>query len=431
MNSFCFMLLTNQYKNPQSFAVEKLLRVLLQQIASVGDCPLQRHWAAALLSPIGAFLERGGIYPHFGTCGSGECSCDIVDWTVGITKSYALKAVRAVVQSDRGIRYWKHTREALHLGAVLSATIPGDHSTQDRWNPSYRGHHDGFSFDINQSRWIEDFLNYHYGVCDDVAIADMFFMLSQSRGIEEWADLSWFVDALAHAMQHSTMCVRHSALQVTFRMRRTLASLPVIQPLLPGLYAIVLNNDDTAYPFDEIMMRYLWILYAFTLYHNHIWATNLFQTEHFEQCCKLTLVYSRRSRRSLHPLYLIAIMDILEVRNTQCNFRNSIDQNLCFEILSHAWWTVYFAVDENRARNVEDLTLQVESGWEMLDELLLHLIAFTTRYHNTHSSVMAKWAYNYLPGQVLRGLQQTVPESLAITLMQELISNITTFTMPP
>ncbi|KAH7909773.1 hypothetical protein BJ138DRAFT_1154462 [Hygrophoropsis aurantiaca] len=445
-------------------------RVLLRELASVGNITAdyssrsaQAQWAEALLPPLAIFLNRGLIYPGFGKCESEECSCGMVNWTVGIAKSYALKATRAI-EPDRKARAWKQTREALRLGAVLSATTPGNHPTQDRWNPAYHGHLVPFSFDINQSRWVDDFLSHHYDACDDMAIADVLFMLSQSRDIEKWADSPWFVAALVRAMQHSAMHVRHSALQVMCRMRRALArSVTDVQDFLHNLYAAVSINPPAAHVSDErpdqskpdndwnARICFLQIVYTFTLHHDYIWATDLFQTKVSEHIwttdpfrtkisediwdtdlfktekSRYLSSYLRRGGSMPTPIYVIAILDTLEDRNAQCNFLNSFDQNTSITILTIAWFAAAKCIVHlgYRATGVEHPSLRIKSEIldEVLDETLPHLVAFTVRHQKTYSSAMAQLAV-YFTG-ALWHLQQTRPESPEIALVQKLISDAT------
>ncbi|KAH7907337.1 hypothetical protein BJ138DRAFT_1160390 [Hygrophoropsis aurantiaca] len=239
----------------------------------------------------------------------------------------------------------------------------------------------------------------------------MLFMLSHSRDIEKSEVFPWFVDALARAMQHNTIHVRHSALRLWPRyLPQRLRYLRLSQRDCFAVFNAIELDGGTTDPSSEIIECYLRILYTFTFHHDRIWTTALSRTKFFGQSCKLALRF---------PLYIIAILDILEDRKTQCNFRDSVDQEMRFRILSNAWLDVHPTAIQSLHG---PLKLDPRIASEILDDVLPRLVAFTLRHVNTDNAAMDQFIFLLDLENALPYLEGTFPGSPVIWQIKEIRS---------
>ncbi|KAH7912119.1 hypothetical protein BJ138DRAFT_837348 [Hygrophoropsis aurantiaca] len=324
---------------------------------------------------------------------------------------------------------WKNVRATLHLSAMLSTSC--DHykeGSSRQWLSTYHCGHDSL-FNIDGPEWAVSFLKHHYDVHDDTAVADTFFMLSQSRNVKQWADSTLFMDALVFAMQgDQPVHVRHTALRTVWKMRHVLTqpnsvllSSSQLSEFSSALYSAVSTNihapddsntDNSSDRFFSVErdMYYLQIIYTFSLNAQivDIWNTCLRWHGHLERCRDLALYLGDTRMLTAQSAYLLAILEIVESHKIECNFVAAFNQELRRGHLICAW---------SLTAGLKPAALDLFP----IEELLPTMIAFTSRYQDTYGLVKPTTLYKN-PGRLLRNLRRNRPQSQAmIKLLKEKI----------
>ncbi|KAH7911662.1 hypothetical protein BJ138DRAFT_1150130 [Hygrophoropsis aurantiaca] len=235
-----------------------------------------------------------------------------------------------------------------------------------------------------------------------MAVADEFFMLSQSRDIEQWRNSASFIHEIVHAMQHRNECVRHSALQVVRRMRHALASLGTVSAA--EIIASIQFESD-----KDQNLCCLQIIYTFALHHDATWTTDILQ----KHANILHLQPTEDLSFSAHSVYLLALLAIAEGDN-KYDFRSSFEQKLRSEHLSNAW----------RPEAIGPLTAN-EPNPDAFDEVLPNFIAFTTRHQTDYGSARSQTC-NY-PELLLDYLQINRPHNPSVKLLQVMIPKLSPY----
>ncbi|KAH7911665.1 hypothetical protein BJ138DRAFT_893311 [Hygrophoropsis aurantiaca] len=379
------------------------MRKFLQQSASVVDATAVQQ--ETLLCSLAPFLEKCQIYPNFDTCDSKACLCDKVDSVMTIYTS-CMDRVQQATDAESRAETLNRARAVLRLGVVLSVFPLDRYHKQNRWNPTYHGHPVRFVMVGPES--TVDFLQHHYNLRDDEAVADAFFMLSQSRNVEQWATSSLFIDEIIRGMEHKAEHVRHSALQLVRRMRHALTTseptvVAAISSHLCDLIPSVRFDDDTGQ-----LLCCLQIIFSFTLYYRFTWVTDFLQ----KVSDSLLKLLHAKSIASNLPVYLLALLEIVEGYDIKCSFRSSFDDELRSQLLPQAWLALSPLINN-------------ELNSDTVDEVLPNLIAFTNRYHNDNGSTTSETLDHAI--HLFHHLRAKRPESPSIPLLRELLSKLHTY----
>ncbi|KAH7928469.1 hypothetical protein BV22DRAFT_1030782 [Leucogyrophana mollusca] len=338
--------------------LRRTLQILLTACRTEAPMNVESH-AMRLLQPLSLCFDAG-IEPDFGACRSKECGCEVMEWGWHTCQSMVGKLWStdelsdpddAMSEEERS-EIWRTARAALHLSASLACCGYHDNPYYQctRWRPNYGGHR-GRPV-IDGPDWAIRFLNEHYDARDPIAVADTYTMLSQARDIHQWADSPAFVGAIIHAMgPDQPTRVRHSALRAAWEIRCALGfPKDAIRSLLPdfivALHSAVTTNldpPDSTTVTDSVNrfidegrdLCYLQIIFALTQNSGGVYDDHLRDAGHFHRC----LDVAKHTGASYYMLsvYLIAIVETLQARDTDRGFFDTFDLDLRSQHHRSAW----------------------------------------------------------------------------------------------
>ncbi|KAH7921776.1 hypothetical protein BV22DRAFT_1038268 [Leucogyrophana mollusca] len=375
-------------KFDKSLVAGMLLRRTLQILPTacrITEAPMNvESHAMRLLQPLSLCFDAG-IEPDFGACESKECGCEVIEWgwhtcqsIVGkLWSTSELSDPEEAMSEEERSEMWRTARAALHLSASMACCgyDQDNFSGQwTRWRPNYGGHR-GRPV-IDGPVWAIRFLNEHYDVRDPIAVADTFTMLSQARDIHQWADSPAFVGAIIRAMgPDQPTRIRHSALRAAWEIRNALGCpKDAIRSLLPDFIAALhsavtanLDPPDSTTITDSVNrfidldrdLCYLQIVFALTQNSGGVYDGHLRDAGHFHRC----LDVAKHTRVGYHmlPVYLIAIVETLQARDTDRGFFDTFDLDLRSRHHNLAWGRLYFSPGNRIQEHEQALTVMITS----------------------------------------------------------------------